>query len=87
MANCWWDYLPRNSSAPAAIFPPGDTHSPRHKIHSRWREFSFALHQLRQAIDPPLALAATMANWNTLAADLAESSRKRVPQVPAFFAR
>jgi len=25
--NCWWDYLPRNSSAPAAIFPPGDTRS------------------------------------------------------------
>jgi len=38
-----------------------------------------ALHPLRQAIDPPLALAATMANWNTLAVDLAESSRKRVP--------
>jgi hypothetical protein len=31
--------------------------------------------------------SATMANWNTLAADLAEPSRKRVPQVPAFFAR
>jgi hypothetical protein len=28
-----------------------------------------------------------MANWNTLAADLAEPSRKRVPQVPAFFAQ
>jgi len=28
-----------------------------------------------------------MANWNTLAVDLAEPSRKRVPQVPAFFAR
>jgi hypothetical protein len=28
-----------------------------------------------------------MANWNTLAADLAEPSRKRVPQVAAFFGK
>jgi hypothetical protein len=26
-----------------------------------------------------------MMNWNTLAADLAEPSRRRTPQVPAFF--
>jgi hypothetical protein len=26
-----------------------------------------------------------MATWNTLAADLGEPSRKRIPQVPAFF--
>ena len=57
----------------------------RAKIPSRWREFSFALHQLRQCIDPCLPLAATLANWNTLAADLSEPSRKRAPQVARFF--
>jgi hypothetical protein len=48
---------------------------------SAWREFSFALHQIQQALDPPLSLAKTMQHWNTLARDLAEPSRKRVPQL------
>jgi hypothetical protein len=44
-------------------------------------------HSQKRIRHPTLALAATMANWNTRAVDLAESSRKRVPQVPVFFAR
>jgi hypothetical protein len=40
---------------------------------------------VQRAIDPALPLAATMLNWNTLAADLAEPSRRRTPQVPEFF--
>jgi hypothetical protein len=41
---------------------------------------------VQQAIEPSPGLPATIANWNTLATDLSEPSRKRAPQVAAFFA-
>lgn len=68
------------------MFPPGDTRFRQHKRPSAWREFGFALHQLQEAIEPSLGWPATIANGNTLAADLSEPSRKRAPQVAAFFA-
>jgi hypothetical protein len=40
---------------------------------------------LQQAIDPSLGLVRVIQNWNTLAADLAEPNRHRVPHVQASF--
>ena len=54
------------------------------KTNSRWREFSFALHQTQQAIEPALALRRIIDQWHTIAYDLAEPSRKRKPQVSCF---
>ena len=45
------------------------------------REFSFALHQIQQAIEPFLSLQQTLYSWNHIAQALAERSRKRIPQL------
>jgi hypothetical protein len=47
---------------------------------SRWREFSFALHQLQHAIQPMLPLADVMGRWAEIAISLAERVRNRLPQ-------
>ena len=44
---------------------------------SRWREFSFALHQLQHAIQPTLPLADIMERWAEIAIALAERPRNR----------
>lgn len=49
--------------------------------NSHWREFQFAFHRILAAITPRIPLRSTLENWNRIAADLAEASRKRVPQV------
>jgi hypothetical protein len=49
----------------------------RHRNHA---EFSFALHQIQQAIEPCLSLRQTLFSWNQIARALAEKSRKRLPQ-------
>jgi len=47
---------------------------------SRWREFSFALHQVQHAIEPRLTLKHTLLNWNGIARALAERPRVRLLQ-------
>jgi Transposase DDE domain len=54
--------------------------SRRGRPPSPWREFSFALHQIQQAIEPCLSLRQTLFSWNQIARALAEKSRKRLPQ-------
>ena len=57
---------------------------PRGKPLSRWgpwspcREFSFALDQIRQAIEPHFSLQQTLYPWNQIAQALAEKSRDRL---------
>jgi hypothetical protein len=51
---------------------------------SRWREFSFALHQIQLAIEPNLSLKHTLLNWNGIARALAENPRARLEQGLAF---
>jgi hypothetical protein len=51
---------------------------------SRWREFSFALHQVQFAIEPNLSLKHTLLNWNGIARALAENPRARLEQGLAF---
>ncbi|MGA7765529.1 MAG: transposase [Candidatus Sulfotelmatobacter sp.] len=64
-----------------AIFPPGATYSQRTRPTSPWREFSFALHQIQQAIEPHLSLQQTLFSWNQIAQALAENSRNRLLQL------
>jgi hypothetical protein len=54
---------------------------------SEWREFSMMLHQVQQAIEPPLDLATLCQRWPNVAASLAERPRKRVLQLtrPLFW--
>jgi len=69
----------------AAFFPPGDTRSERtDRDRSRWREVSFALHLIRQALNPNLRLVDCLAQWNRIAADLAEPPRMRKYQMDAL---
>jgi hypothetical protein len=45
------------------------------------REFSFALHQIQQAIEPHLSFQQTLYSWNQIAQALAEKSRNRLLQL------
>src|SRR6266702_1969445 len=80
MDSCSSPYSPRNSSSRLAPFPPGDTHWHTKRLPSRWREFSFAFHQITTAIQPALALSDVLANWDQIAKGLAEAPRKRKSQ-------
>jgi hypothetical protein len=62
------------------IFPPRCSRFPSGKSPSRWREFSFALHQIQSAIEPHLNLRQTLLTWNEIARALAEPPRCRLPQ-------
>jgi hypothetical protein len=55
--------------------PPADTFFQTRRPLSRWREFSFALHQLQLAIEPNLSLKYALLNWNGTARALAENQR------------
>src|SRR5215472_3126556 len=60
--------------SPAAIdFRPQRPPSP-------WREFSFALRNIQQAIEPDVSLGRVLLSWNEIARALAEESRRRVLQ-------
>ena len=50
------------------------------------REFSFALHQIQQAIEPNLSLQQTLYSWNQIAEALAEKSRNRLLQLAKWHA-
>jgi len=65
-------------------FPPGATAWDTSKVKSEWREFSFALHQIQQAINPVISLKKVMANWGKISSSLAERSRKRKPQLSNY---
>ena len=56
-------------------------HSRRRGPCSPSREFSFALHQIQQAIEPHLSLQQTLYSWNQIAQALAERSRNRLLQL------
>ena len=67
-------------------FPPGDTRSERlDRDRSPWRELSLALHLIRHAVSPCLLLADCLAEWNRIAADLAEPPRKRKQQLGMLY--
>jgi len=68
-----------------APFPPGATSWKSHHSRSRWREFSFAFHQLTQAILPALSLRHMINNWQNIATSLAEPPRERKLQEEKFF--
>jgi hypothetical protein len=69
-----------------AIFPPRATHSRRRGPCSPSREFSFALHQIQQAIEPHLPLQQTLFSWNEIAQAFAEKSRNRLLQLTKWHA-
>jgi hypothetical protein len=50
------------------------------------REFSFALRQIQQAIEPHLSLQQTLYSWNQIAQNLAEKSRNRLLQLAKWHA-
>jgi hypothetical protein len=68
---------------------PGKCHTsvePRaERTPSRWREFSFAFHQLQQAVDPRIPLQSVINDWGEIAAELAEPPRKRHVQIEEMF--
>lgn len=66
----------------AVLFPPGGTPcDPTDVETSLWRETSFALHLIRQAVNPRLDLAQCVENWAEISKELAESPRKRIKQL------
>jgi len=71
----------RSRYFPLGLPPPGagDLGSPS-------REFSFALHQIQQAIEPHLSLQQTLYSWNQIAQALAEKSRNRLLQLEKWHA-
>lgn len=68
------------------FFRPGDTqceHIDRNAC--LWRELSFALFFVRQAVNPQLCLAECLAGWNRIAAGLAEPTRNRKRQMYSVY--
>lgn len=61
--------------------PPRATHSRHGGPCSPSREFSFALHQIQQAIEPHLSFQQMLYSWNQIAQALAEKSRNRPVQL------
>jgi hypothetical protein len=68
----------------ARAVSPGGTSSKSKRLRSPGREFSLAFHQITRAIDPRLSLRHLVQNWNQMAAELSESSRKRESQEQNF---
>jgi hypothetical protein len=58
----------------AGVFSPGGT---LYEETNLWRETSFALHLIIQAVNPRLDLNACIKNWKNIAKSLAENPRKR----------
>lgn len=62
----------------AGIFPHGATQWEAHEEQGNlWRETSFALQLLRQAINPRLNLAASIKDWGNIQKKLSENPRNR----------
>jgi hypothetical protein len=58
----------------AGVFSPGAT---LYEETNLWRETSFALHLIKQAVNPRLDLNDCIKNWKTIAKSLAENPRQR----------
>ena len=43
------------------------------------------LNQLKRAIEPSLSLSETLSQWNAISEQLADSPRKRKPQLADYF--
>lgn len=63
------------------FFPRGGTQSKEFKRESIWRETSFMLELLRQAVGPNLSLSDCIHNWKNIKSVLAEERRKRKLQL------
>lgn len=50
-----------------------------------WRENSFALHLLKQAVNPSLNIESCLQNWREIARTLAEPHRRRHNQLVRSF--
>jgi hypothetical protein len=61
--------------------PPGDAPWGKKPSRSEWEDFSFALHEVQQLIEPSLPLLEAMRRWPQIAPSLAERPRRRVPQL------
>jgi hypothetical protein len=65
-----------------AFFPLGDTPCDEEERElCLWRELSFALHLVRQAVNPSLKINECLNNWQEIAKELAEPPRKRRQQM------
>jgi hypothetical protein len=53
---------------------------PEHK-NNLWRESAFALHLLRQVVNPYLKLARCLCRWRQISQQLAEPPRRRRNQL------
>jgi len=84
MESCSSAYSLRNSSGTRAPFPPWGYPLAGQATSRRWREFSFALHQVTAAIQPALALGDMPANRDQIAKGLADAPRKRKSQEQIF---
>ena len=61
-----------------AFFPLGDTPCDENTREAAlWRELSFALHLVRQAVNPPLHSDGCLGKWQEIATKLAEPPRRR----------
>ena len=69
----------------ALTIPPRDTIWRQRRPHSPWRDFGFALIQVRHSIEPALSLEQMIEEWNEISESLAESPRMRSNQVDACF--
>ena len=65
-------HCPGGTPHRARYFPPRATHSRRAGPRSPSREFSFAPHQIQQAIEPHFSLKQTLYSWNQIAQALAK---------------
>jgi hypothetical protein len=75
------------ASMPTSIAAtPRAPHSGRERPGSPAREFSFAFHQIQQAIEPHLSLQQTLYSWNQIAEALGEKSRNRPLQLSKWYA-
>jgi hypothetical protein len=53
----------------------------RSKRRSAWREFSFILHTIQEAIEYHAGLQQVLAQWNNITQELEEPPRKRGAQM------
>lgn len=60
------------------IFPPGGIQFDECNL---WRETSFALHLVKQAVNPKLGLKNCIQNWKSISKKLSENPRRRKAQV------
>ena len=57
----------------------------RERPRSAWRDFAFVWNDVRSAVEPPVPLAATLGRLQAISSELADSPRKRQPQLSNYF--